>query len=164
MSSYRTALTWVNSSTPNINAANLNSLETALAAMPVGEIAYAQVTADQGSITTEADLTSLTITTPSIPSSRKLLILGTIGAYSTVASDDVQLQLYKDGSLVQARTSAPLSNAVRFAQVDVLFRDTPAAGAHTYKLTLQRRSGTGTITMHASANAPAFIMAIDQGT
>lgn len=164
MSSYRTALTWVNSSTPNLNAANLNSLESAVAALPAGEIAYAQVTADQGSITTEVDLTSLTITTPSIPAGRKLLIIGTIGAYSTVASDDVQLQLYKDGALVQARTSAPLSNAVRFAQVDVFLRDTPAVGAHTYKLTLQRRSGTGTITMHASANAPAFIVAYDKGT
>jgi hypothetical protein len=40
---------------------------------------------------------------------------------------------------------------------------TPSAGAHTYKLTLQRNSGTGTVRIFADADVPAFILVEDLG-
>jgi hypothetical protein len=41
---------------------------------------------------------------------------------------------------------------------------TPSAGSHTYKLSLARAAGTGSLTLGAGATFPAYIMVEGIGT
>ena len=42
-------------------------------------------------------------------------------------------------------------------------RLTPTEGEHTYKLTLERLAGSGTLTSNAGVTFPAFIQVLDVG-
>jgi hypothetical protein len=129
--------------------------------VPRGVLGYSQVTADQGSITTEVDLTSLSSAVTAL-ASRRLKITGSVRFASTVVNDRVDLRIFEGGTQLQARAVA-LNNANASEGVEVFVYITPSVGAHTYKLTATRVTGTGTITMGASATTPAFIVVEDVG-
>jgi len=127
-----------------------------------GTLGYAQVTADQGSITTAVDLTGLTVTvTPG--AGRRIRIKGQVSYQSTVASDSGILAIFADGSQVELgqRALNPTPNVPDVVGLEVVL--TPTNAAHTYKLQGSRQ-GTGTLTMKASATTPAFILVEDIGT
>jgi len=118
---------------------------------------YAQVTASQTGITTEADLTGLTITV-TVPANQRIR-LGFRGmTYSTVANDDVQINLKEGGTVLQqAVMVADTANTQQPTHADVVL--VPSAGAHTYKASLQRAVGTGNVALFATATAPAYLLA-----
>lgn len=144
----------------------IEAIETALGAnlanMPLGRLGYAQVVASQGGITTEVDLTSLSVTVTA-GTSRRLRITAQLLLSSTVATDHAGFSI-KEGATQLNGTSAPFSgtasrNTTHYCAVSI----TPTSGSHTYKLTAARQAGTGTITMGASSTNPAFILVEDIG-
>lgn len=130
----------------------------------VSTLGYAEVTANQGSITAEVDLTSLTVTV-TVGSNRRIRITGYVPALSSsVAGDGGRLSIKESTTLLQlaqdeiGSTAAGASPTLIAQTVEM-----PSAGSHTYKLTAQRVSGTGTLTMNADATFPAYILVEDIG-
>jgi hypothetical protein len=139
-----------------LTAADMNLL-------PAGEVGYASVTANQGSITTIADLTSLTATWTAVASRRyQITVFGQ--AVSSVAGDLAGLYITNGaGTQVQLTTwylpSAGVSSVAVSAQVLL----TGLSGSVTYKARMARVSGTGTIQFSASATAPGQFSVVDLG-
>lgn len=117
-------------------------------------LGYRQVVADQGSITTEADLTGLSV--PFIvPTGRKVKVTGyanstngTADAYNVLAIKESTTQL--NGAAVNSRSGGINET------IEALYIGSPTAGLHTYKLT--GTGSGGTMTMRAAATVPAFIL------
>ncbi len=128
----------------------------------VGTIGYAQRTSNQGGITTEVDLTGLSVTVTT-GASRRIRISVEISAASSVAGDVVSLRIKEGSTQLQSRethlASAAGSTGLCVASVVL----TPTAGPHTYKAALVRAVGTGTVNTAASATAPAYILVEDIG-
>jgi hypothetical protein len=123
---------------------------------------YAPATANQGSITTEVDLTSLTVTVTTV-AGRRYKITGKANFQSTVADDRVDLRIYQDGTMINdADTALRVANSDQTCMAVAVVA--PSAASHTYKLTAVRLSGTGTLTMACGATFPAFILVEDIGT
>lgn len=122
-------------------------------------LGYAEVVAQQGSIVTETDLTSLTVTV-TVAASRRLRISGYCAFFSTVAADSGRLSIKEGATLLQlGQDSVPgATQAITLNPTRIII---PSAGSHTYKLTMQRTSGSGTLTMDAGATYPAFILVED---
>lgn len=126
--------------------------------LPGGWIGYAEAVANQGAITAEVDLTSLTVTV-TVNTSRRLRISALGLLQSTVASDVVRIFIYEDGASIQLADE----HAGGQTTVTPSVIRTPTAGSHTYKLRGQRAVGTGTVTLLASASNPAYILVEDIG-
>lgn len=123
--------------------------------VPVGQLAYAQAVANQGSITTETDLTGLFVNI-SVPAGRVIRISSEVFPSSTVANDEMRLLIKEGATTLQIATLAENgANQATTIVGEVIL--SPSAGAHTYKLALVRQSGTGTITNNAGATFPSFI-------
>lgn len=132
--------------------------------LPGGWIGYAEVTANQATITVEADLTGLTVTV-TVNTNRRIRINSFIHLASTVVGDEVALYI-KEGATYLAYASATIGTANRNFPLgrDVVL--TPTAGSHTYLLRAARTTGTGTVTMVAAAannGSPAYISVEDLG-
>lgn len=128
-----------------------------------GQVAYAQAVANQGAITAEVDLTNCTVTlTPA--TGRRYKITGYCQASSTGAADQFAMKILQDGTQI---TDISGGNAGATAnQGSTMFGAvvlTPTASSHTYKLSLRRVTGAGTVTMGAAATAPAYILVEDIG-
>lgn len=157
-------------STFNPNTANgelwdevlVEEFVTAINDRPKGQVGYAQVTATQGSITTLTDLTSLSVSVTT-EAGRRYKITAEVYAFSTVGNDVIGLVL-ADGSNTQLQSGQvqPAGSSVTIKMTCTLVH-TPGSGTRTYKLRMQRVSGTGTVTMGGYANAPAFILVEDLG-
>lgn len=130
--------------------------------LPRGVLGHVAVTANQGSITTEVDLTGLSVTV-TVGTSRRIKITGyTRGIESTVAADEISFRI-KEGATQLEQSQVTVGSANRGYTQLVQVSLTPSAGSHTYKLTAVRSAGTGTLTMAASATAPAWILVEDIG-
>lgn len=129
--------------------------------LPGGWIGYAEVVASQGSITTEVDLTSLTVTV-TVNTSRRIKITAECMFASTVADDIAGLYIYEGAARLQERGQL-MRPATWNMAVHAELILTPTAGSHTYKLRGIRWGGSGTVTMYAAATAPAFILVEDIG-
>lgn len=126
---------------------------------PSSTLAYAEVVANQGSITTEVDLTGLSVTV-NVPAGRRLLITGNALAASTIANDRIDFVIQEDGVQIQnGAETADVASQVIATQASIV--RSPSAGSHTYKLRMGRGVGTGTITMTAASTIPAFLLVED---
>ncbi len=150
----RTAYVGTQVSGDVLTAANFSKL-------PGGWIGDAQITSNQGSITTEVDVTgsSLTVT---VGTNRKLRLKGFALVSSTINADEIVIKI-KEGStqLTQDGTSIATQPRAQGLHPEVII--TPTAGSHTYKMTILRNNGTGTVTLSASGSFPAFLIVEDIG-
>lgn len=127
--------------------------------MPWGEIAYAQVTSSQGSITSIVDLTGLSVS-PTLVANRKIRVtVHCANVQSTTTTDRVDVSI-ADGSNTQLHNSNWPVNTPH--TVNCVFRTTTTAGSPTWKARAVR-VGSGTATMGAASAAPSFIMVEDIG-
>lgn len=122
-----------------------------------GELGYAQSVTVQPGITAVVDVTGGSKTVM-VGAGRRIRISGQGGASSTVA-DDQAIGRIKEGATelgvwLYGRLPGNGSGSAIL---------TPTAGAHTYKLTIERAAGTGTVTLGASATNPCFILVEDIG-
>lgn len=127
-----------------------------------GKVGYAEVTANQGSITTVTDITGLSVTWDFV-SGRAYKVTAAVQAQSTVADDAVRMEITTTGGTVStfaqqvARVSATSVTLLRSVVL------TGLSGSITRKVRLQRFSGSGTVTMVAAATVPAFLLVEDIG-
>lgn len=120
-------------------------------------LGYAEVSSAQGSITTETDLTGLT-STFNADGNRKVEVDVDIHLYSTVGGDFYRLFL-KEGSTVLHQWEGRFqtnSGQEHFAMKHIT-ATAPTAGSHTYKLSLVRASGSGSLSTFPSADRRDFI-------
>lgn len=131
-----------------------------LARFPWGALGYAQVTANQTGITTQVDVTGLSVTV-TVGTGRRIKITAyTAAALSTVTTDNCEITINEGATqLSQANTIGGNGGAELLAQVVIQ----PSAGSHTYKVTALRALGTGSMTFSANANYPGFILVEDIG-
>lgn len=129
---------------------------------PGSTLGYAEVVANQGSITTEADLTGL-VATVTVPAGRRLRITGYVGSWASTAAGDRVILAIKEGAtqlnrVITAEGETTVGNQSAGGVIQHVV--SPSAGTHTYKLTAAQ-ADAGTITMFASATQPAFILVED---
>jgi hypothetical protein len=130
--------------------------------LPRGVLGYAQVTAGQASITSEVDVTGLSVTV-TVGASRRIKVTAYGLVYTTVANDWAIVRVKEGTTQLRSLGAVTMPTASRpetFGGSVVL---TPSAGAHTYKLTALRASGSGSITFDAASTDPAFILVEDIG-
>jgi hypothetical protein len=127
-----------------------------------GQLGYAQVVAQQTGITTVVDLTTLTATV-TVPTNTRVKVTGHCMIQSSVADDIARLSI-QEGAAVLQLAQMLCRPAATSTTHHVEYVATPTAGSHTYKLTLARVSGTGTLIMDAGATYPAFILVEDIGS
>lgn len=131
--------------------------------MSQGRLGYETSTAFQTPITSEVDLTDLTVTV-TVPANRVLKVTGQ--AVFHLSGDAASFGwISEDGTHVSA--FADFQNFYGGAGAEALQQGaailTPSAGTHTYKLSAERTSGAATLTVGGVATAPAFILVEDIG-
>lgn len=129
-----------------------------------GQIAYTQVTANQGSITTITDLTGVTVTLAIPTVGRRLLITATVIMQSTVAGDRLDVIITDAANTIYSvryMTGSAANNGETITATTVV--DVTSSSALTFKARAQRGGGTGTLTMIGGATTPSFIKVEDIG-
>ena len=108
-------------------------------------LGYRQVIANQGSITTIVDITGLSV--PFIADGvTKVKATLKVGVSGSVAGDLAQPSL-KEGATIFDQNDIYVASTSQRPQITLSKVHTPTAGLHTYKGTLQRLTGTGTLIM-----------------
>jgi hypothetical protein len=126
-----------------------------------GTLGYAQATSAQTGITTNVDLTSLSVTV-TVGAGRRIRVSFAYGAANTVADNGTAV-LLKEGA------NALMSSVVLHGNATVAGTNsgaailTPSAGNHTYKLTAQNYVG-GISSITSSATSPSWILVEDIGS
>lgn len=116
-----------------------------------------QVTASQTGVTTAVDVTGLSVPTI-VPTNRKIKLKLQTLVSSTVSGDEVRLTIAEGATVLNIiQIAVAGANKNDSASTEIVL--SPAAGLHTYKATLVRQSGTGTVTSTADATFPAFLRA-----
>lgn len=135
--------------------------EARMDGFPRGWLGYAEVTANQGPITNEADLTGLSVTV-TMDADRRIRITGG-GTITTASGADPVGRIYAGGSAVgrwgQALDSGTGVEGMYMQGAAVI---TPSSGSLTCKLTLEDTSDLG-VTLAAASGSPAFILVEDIG-
>lgn len=145
----------------------IEAIETALGAnlieLPLGVLDLAERTSDQGTITTETDLTSLTVTlTPK--ANRRIRVSGYIRWESSDADGRAILRLKQDGTTIQTASGlTPLASGVGQSTLFISKVLTPTAASHTYKLTLAPSGAAASVAHRASSDSPGYILVEDIG-
>lgn len=128
-------------------------------AAPRGVLGYAEQSSSQTGITTIADLTGLSVAV-TVADNRRIRLKGFARITRTVADGQTTFDI-REGAADVGYVFAP-------AQADIpVFVEktiTPTAGSHTYKLSLQRLSGTGTVGTAPDGTSPAWLIVEDIGS
>lgn len=135
---------------------------TAVAALPTGTMSggYAQVVANQATITTEVDLTGLAVTV-TVPAGRRIRITASLAFVCTVAGGLPRARIKEGATQLQERSFTAGSTSAENLRFDVIL--TPSTGAHTYKLTALLALGTGSMSLAAASTAPCSVLVEDIG-
>lgn len=125
-----------------------------------GVLGYAQAVANQGSITAGVDLTSLSVGVAVLYAQHRIRITGSTYPSSTVATDRVTMTINEGGTQLQEASIVPSSSAISLERSVIIV---PSVASHTYKLTMSRSLGSGTVTNNASGTFPSWILVEDLG-
>jgi hypothetical protein len=129
--------------------------------LPRGVVGYATQLSSQGSITTEVDLTGLTVTWTAVAG--RLYRASFRGPLSsTVGTDRIQLKLTTSAN-TQLASQVMIPNQTSNIIFSSDYFGTPSAGSTTWKLRALRATGSGTVTMGASATDLAHLLIEDVG-
>jgi len=132
--------------------------------LPQGIIGYAEVTTHQTGITTEVDRAGLSVTV-TIPAGRVLRVSAYHILSAVTANSSAFLRIVRGTTnLVYGSTGLMTVGDVNEVTVSPSVREVLGAGTYTFKCTVGRYGGTGTISARASSlSAPAYIMVEDLG-
>lgn len=130
-----------------------------------GVLGYAEITASQAGVTAVADITGLALTI-TYPANRRIKISGGGGVGATVATDVVRIAIKEGAGLLQVGDVVPGITSATTGNIWLLPHRiiVPSAGVHTYKLTLERLAGAGTVQISANGQFPAYILIEDMGS
>lgn len=129
--------------------------------IPLGYLKEARITANSAGVTTvETDV--LTVASVVVGANRRVKI-SLHGLMQAAGGGPVTLgQFYRDSTVLGRWTTDALTDG-EYRQIDAWITDTPAAGTYTYKITLYRALGAGTITLLAGADYPGVLLVEDIG-
>lgn len=132
-------------------------------AYPLGVVGYAETTGVQDGITSETNITDLSVTVD-VAAGRRLRIEHYIGnVRGTNVGDRATLRIRQDGTQIQNRHHVIQDTSAGGGGTMVAY-ETPGAGTFTFKVTLQRTSGTGSVGHAAAGSAPGHLVVEDIGT
>lgn len=138
-------------------ASAILSIAEAIAAQDTNrprELGYTEATAAHNGITTITDLNSMTVTVD-VPSGAIILITGYIPQItSSVTTDRADLSIREGSTTISTKY---IGAHTQGGAGHVMARIAPSAGTHTYKLSVARGVGTGTISNFADATSKMFI-------
>lgn len=126
-----------------------------------GEVGYAQVVADQLSISSATDLTSLTVTFTAVAARRYRWTFD--GEVTATAADGAYVVQLTDGSNTVKKRVTRGCSSTSADSCHLEFEETPGAGSITRKLRLSKASGTGTVGLTATSTNPSFLSLEDIG-
>lgn len=148
---------------PGTATSGSTHLHTEDNSLPGGWIGFVEVTANQGSITTLTDLTGLSQAV-TVNSNRKIRVSFNVSRVSSTVTGDAWKFHIREGSTTLATSQSDIAGATIASGGGAMFwTGNPSSGSHTYKMSLERTAGTGTITMAASATEPAQLLIEDIG-
>lgn len=127
---------------------------------PSSTLAYQQVITTVGSVTSEIDYISLTVT---VPAGRRLKFTVRAIATSTVAGDVAALAV-KEGTTYIQDCNVRIGAASVYETLNDSVIITPSAGTHTYLARIRRASGTGTLSYYADGNGQVGFLLIEDVT
>jgi hypothetical protein len=129
-----------------------------------GWIGYVETTTSSGliSTTSEVDIAGLAVSV-TVNSSRRIRITVSCRVDFNNAAGDRWIIKIKEGSTIFRVIRGPYAsfNPSEFTAFGAAI-ETPTAGSHTYKATIQR-FGTNSIEVPASADEPAYLLVEDLG-
>jgi hypothetical protein len=129
-----------------------------LAKLPGGWIGYNEVTANQSTITSVVDLTSLTVTV-TVGTGRRIRVSAHCTLQQNSAAGEQQLYIFEGAQIGISRITAHSGLGFYTHTPSVVL--TPSSGSHTYKL--RAAAVAGNLDLVASATAPAYILVEDIG-
>lgn len=126
-----------------------------------GQLGFGAQTATQSGITAATDLTGAT-TTVTVGTGRRVKISAYTETTRTVADGTTRIRILEGATTLQVIDEQPnvVSDLLSTTGMVIL---SPSAGAHTYKLSLERLTGTGTVGSTVGADLIAFILVEDIG-
>lgn len=137
-----------------ITAANLNNVAG-------GWIGLGVTTSDQTGITSETDLTDLAVTINT--EGNRVLLFSFVTRVARTVNDGQTIVRFKESTTTLQSAVLTPASASAGDTVSAFYFASPSAGSHTYKLTLQQSSGTGTSGITANANTPSYLLVQDVG-
>lgn len=127
--------------------------------VPVGVLAQAQVVAPQTGITTETLIAGLSVNV-AVPAGRVLKVTLYAGGTRSV-TDGTGVFRIKEGATVLERLQYQVNRVNEGVFLTAAAIVSPSAGAHTYTVTLENTTGTGTVGMDAGADRACYLMVED---
>jgi hypothetical protein len=136
----------------------MNAVDAQRAVAPLGRLNSTSVVADQTPITTVVDLTGMTVPVTA-GTGRRLKITATGPASSSVIGDRVAFKIQEGATILATGYFHVTPNATSTATHMHLEAEVAGvSGAHTYKATLMRQSGTGNVTFNAVTYPGTFLV------
>lgn len=131
------------------------------AAIPRGRLADVALTANSSLVSAETDLSGFTIA-PTVGTSR-CIVVTVKGMVNRTVADGTTTVFLKEGAtyLDQVNVQPNVANESCSFHLETVLR--PSSGAHTYKASILRNTGTGTTQLIANAAFPATMRADDDG-
>lgn len=127
-------------------------------ALPGGWIGYNQVTSDQGSITSLADLSGLAVTV-TLNASRRIRIVGDVQMGNSSNGAGATLYIRESSTVLQTRNKLNSSDIIVEGMRVEIILDAPSAGSHTYKLSMEAlAAGTKTFALGVSHHVILALM------
>jgi hypothetical protein len=151
----RTAYVGLQAAQDILTAANFSRL-------PGGWIGWEEVYADQTGITTDTALTGLSVTV-TVNTNRRLKVSAQMIVEATVATDRIAGYIKQDGVVIANFIDDGDALATGGMMYSGWTVTAPAAGSHTFALSIARTTGTGTIGMLATLTNPASLLVEDIG-
>lgn len=152
--------------TSNVGLFNTGDVltEAHVDSLPAGWLGYLPRTSDQTGITTEVDVSGVTVTL-TLNANRRIRVTGyTSGFLMTSATGVAQLSVYDGaGQIAYARVPCAIANVSMNPAAVAVAVVTPGAGSHTYKLRASLVTGSGSVTIAADVDRACFILVEDIG-
>lgn len=121
--------------------------------------APAQVATSQTGISAETDLTGVTVPA-TVGTSRRIKVVAEVTIGATVSNDAAVLRIKEGATVLRKREGNVVAGRGLVMHAEVWL--TPTAGAHTYKASLERSVGTGTLSV-AGTDADSLMSVDDMG-
>lgn len=129
---------------------------------PKGRVAYAQITANQGAITTNTPIVGLSVMWTADPSRTYRTTVYSPAIYSSVNGDMAIAYLGNQVSAQATLASLPMAAVLGHGHVlNMSVVQTGLSGVQTRYATLSRSLGTGSLVWVATPDAPSFILVED---
>ncbi|MEK7570691.1 MAG: hypothetical protein AAB553_00315 [Patescibacteria group bacterium] len=118
------------------------------------QIGYAEATTTQSNITSEVDITSLSVDVTVSTGGYKVRITGFLPRMYGTAGDRVAFRIKEGSTTIQTAYYGVVAEGAALIVEAII---TPSAGNHTYKLTMQRDTGSNNVNLYMASDAQGFI-------